>query len=76
MKKSYRFTFDMDSHGDVVKIIESVPKTLRSQYLVEIIRFAHSRLFECTSSGTLPTNDTPPKEQSEKINLSKIFSGL
>lgn len=76
MKKSYRFTFDTNSQKDIISIIESVPKTLRSQYLVEIIRYAHSRLLDCAPASVLPTNDKSQKEQFDKINLSKIFGNL
>lgn len=46
MKKIYRFSFDIQKHADVINAIESVPKTLRTQYIVDVIRFALSKLIE------------------------------
>lgn len=75
MKKSYRFTFDTNTQQDVINIIESIPKTLRSQYLVEIIRYAHSKLLECPPVN-VSSERVEKKEQVNKVDLSKIFGNF
>jgi|GEM_PF-863451 len=89
MRKLYRITFNTLTDADVIEVLESIPKTLRSQYVAETIRFAKAKLLECTveenpekqilkaKTITEETKEAPKEEDSKsKFNLSKLMGGF
>jgi predicted proteasome-type protease len=91
MKKTFKFTFDMKTEQDVIQILESIPKVLRSQYIVEVIRFTKSKLLECSLVNNTDTivnepvkRDEPDKTEQEsnqekskkKFDISKLLGGF
>lgn len=78
MKKAYRLTFDPLKDKDVIDILESVPKTLRSRFIVDVVRFAGSHIVEAAyNNNSKGQNNPAPEENKEKeIDFSKIFGGV
>lgn len=90
MKKTYKFTFDTETEKDVIQVLESVPRLLRSQYIVEVIRFTKSKLLECSlgdnsskEAAVHPMkqdeSDATKQEQNppkKKFDISKLLGGL
>lgn len=71
MKKTFKFTFDTKTEQDVIQILESIPRLLRSQYIVEVIRFTKSKLLECSISNNPIKQDENNKTEQENINQEK-----
>lgn len=89
MRKLYRFTFNPLTDADVIEVLERIPKALRSQYVAEVIRFAKTKLLDCTvdeknqtkATGTVVQEKTTEKEgqaqtNNSKLNLSKLMGGF
>lgn len=45
----FRFSFDETHHADVIKILESVPKSMRTIFVVDAIRYSVSRVMQIPS---------------------------
>lgn len=84
----FRFSFDRKHHADVISILESVPKSMRTAFVVEAIRFVSSRLVEIPfrnmsnrTEEEKKTPDSPEPEQRESqgkrfsVDLSKLLGG-
>ncbi len=81
MKKRYTFSFDEKVHADVVELIEGIPKTMRSQFIVDLLRLFKTMSVEekikllqnCKEKETKETEKENNQPTKEKINLSKLF---
>lgn len=81
----YRFTFDEEKEKDVIDMLESIPKTLRSRFIVDTIRFANDRMYDIYYSNrektqTNPTNTNTVEKDSmqggPEMDFTKIFGGF
>lgn len=45
-KITFRFSFDTKHHADVISILESVPKNMRTGFIVEVIRYSMSNIMQ------------------------------
>ncbi len=64
MKKTFKFTLDTETELDVIQAIERVPKSLRSQFLVDVVRLVSSNLV----NYALTQNDNFNLPEKENIN--------
>lgn len=64
MKKTFKFTLDTETELDVIQAIERVPKSLRSQFLVDVVRLVSSNLMHYA----LTQNDNFNLPEKENIN--------
>lgn len=45
-KVIFRFSFDEIHHADVIKILESIPKSMRTMFVVDAIRYSMSQIMQ------------------------------
>lgn len=45
-KVIFRFSFDKIHHADVIKILESVPKSMRTIFVVDAIRYSMAQIMQ------------------------------
>lgn len=45
-KVIFRFSFDKTHHADVIKILESVPKSMRTIFVVDAIRYSIAQIMQ------------------------------
>jgi hypothetical protein len=52
-KRLYRFTLDMERYGELVHLLDSIPKPLRGEYIAESLKIARAKL-SLQNSNTEP----------------------
>lgn len=81
----YRFSFDKEKEKDVIEMLESIPKTLRSRFVVDTIRFVNNRMYDVYYSNREKTRESltnthlPDKnleQNSNEVDFTKIFGGF
>lgn len=45
-KVIFRFSFDKIHHADVIRILESIPKSMRTMFVVDVIRYSMSQIMQ------------------------------
>lgn len=58
-KVVFRFSLDRKHHADVISILESVPKSMRTAFIVEVIRLVSGRLVEIPFLNRKSTTQEP-----------------
>lgn len=51
IKKSYRITLGEPEYGDVISILDSIPKTMRGLFIAETIREAKKKMISGFQGG-------------------------
>lgn len=66
-KVSYRITMDESEHKDAISMMDSIPKTLRGSFVVELIRFYLKTIREPGESRLLSSLKKFPEKITSEV---------
>lgn len=68
----FRFSLDKTHHADVIKILESVPKSMRTIFLVDAIRYSASHVMQMPFENLTSLNRQEEIKSSIEIKNEKV----